>query len=73
MFIIYNRKLKPTGNFNAHLYRMYVVITPSWENQCVVCLKKTRWGAAHSGSHRSQCKIVQISIGRCVPSIIFFD
>ena len=44
MFIIYNRKLKPTGNFNAHLYRMYVVITPNWENQCVVCLKKNAMG-----------------------------
>ena len=33
---------------------------------------KSQWDAAHSGSHRSQCNIVQISMGRCVPAIIYF-
>ena len=30
---------------------------------------KSQWDAAHSGSHRSQCKIMQISMGRCAPPI----
>ena len=33
---------------------------------------KSQWDAAHSGSHRSQCKIMQISMGRCAPAIICF-
>jgi len=33
---------------------------------------KSQWDAAHSGSHRSQCKIMQISMGRCAPAIIYF-
>jgi len=33
---------------------------------------KSQWDAAHSGSHRSQCKIIQISMGRCAPAIIYF-
>ena len=32
---------------------------------------KSQWDAAHSGSHRSQCKIMQISMGRCAPAIIY--
>ena len=26
---------------------------------------KSQWDAPHSGSHRSQCKIMQISMGLC--------
>ena len=31
---------------------------------------KSQWDAAHSGSHRSQCKIMQISMGR-IPAILW--
>ena len=47
--------------------------TPNRESQCTVPLKhKSPWDAAHLGSQRSQCKIMQISMGRCAPAIIYF-
>jgi hypothetical protein len=47
--------------------------TPNRESQCTVSLKhKSPWDATHSGSQRSQCKIMQISMGRCAPAIIYF-
>ena len=33
---------------------------------------KSQSDAAHSGSHRSQCKIMKIGMGRCAPAIIYF-
>jgi len=47
--------------------------TPNRESQRTVSLNhKSPWDATHSGSQRSQCKIMQISMGRCAPAIIYF-
>ena len=48
-------------------------LTLNRESQCTVCLKhKSAWDAAHSGSQRSQCKLMQISLGRWVETVFYF-
>ena len=57
--------------FNSYLN--YPMGTPGRESQCTVCLKhKSAWDAAHSGSQRSQCKLMQISMGRWVNTVFYF-
>ena len=51
----------------------HIACTLNRGSQCTVCLKhKSAWDAAHSGSQRSQCKLMQIRMGRWVKTVFYF-